>query len=404
MSSWVFGDFRLRRWSPMFKNQETERRYLSDRFLVDHLSIARAFIVFSLFYSIFAAVDLQLTFIDPFYFHLSLAQKMIVPLVGVACFFYVNRNLSNRALDLAVFVYAVVFIVNLFLTFYGYTHWITEPVTLLEITMAGVFVNLLISIYAPLRIHHQLLSTLFVTLMTLVFIHYEIHLNGSKSAFCFAFLVIANGFAWSVTITIHRNFRRYWANKQERDFDNSRLRQEIRQRERLEVELKRQAMTDTLTNIDNRRSVLEHLSREVKRAQRQHNPLSVINFDIDLFKHINDEFGHDVGDRVLIDVARLVEERIRESDIFGRMGGEEFAILIPEGDIEDARKLAELLRQALHHLATPYKDKIIKVTASFGVAQFNINEDIDALLKRADQAMYKAKHAGRDCVKTQLQL
>lgn len=404
MSSWVVGDFRLRRWSPMFKDQATERRYLSDRFMVDHLSIARAFIVFSLFYAIFAMVDIQLIYTDPFYLQLSLAQKMIVPVIGFACFFYVNRNLSVRALDLAVFVYALVFIVNLFLSFYGYTHWTTEPVTLLEITMASVFVNLLISIYAPLRIHHQLLSTLFITLMTVVFIRHEIHLSSSKSAFCFAFLVIANAFAWSVIITIHRNFRRYWANKQERDIDNNRLRQEIQQRERLEVELKRQAMTDTLTNIDNRRSFLEHLNREVKRAQRQHSPLSVINFDIDLFKHINDEFGHDVGDRVLVDVARLVEERLRESDIFGRMGGEEFAVLIPEGDIEDARKLAEILRQAFHHLATPHKGKIIKVTASFGVAQFNIHEDIDTLLKRADQAMYKAKHSGRDCVKTQHQI
>ena len=163
-------------------------------------------------------------------------------------------------------------------------------------------------------------------------------------------------------------------------------------------------MTDTLTNIDNRRSFMEHLHREVKRAQRQHNPLSVINFDIDLFKHINDEFGHDVGDRVLVDVSRLVEERLRESDIFGRMGGEEFAILIPDGDLEDARKLAEILRQALHHHSTLHQDKILKVTASFGVAQFKINEHIDDLLKRADQAMYKAKNAGRDCVKTQQQL
>lgn len=404
MNSWALGDFRLRRWSPMFKDQEMEQRYLTDRFLVDHLSIARAFIVFSLFYSIFVMVDLQLTFIEPKYFQFSIAQKMVVPIVGLLCFFYVNKNVSVRALDQAVFVYAVVFVINLFLSFYGYTHWTTEPVTLLEITMASVFVNLLISIYAPLRLHHQLLTTLFIALMTIVFVRHEIHLSGSKSSFCFAFLMIANGFAWSITVTIHRNFRRYWANKQERDIDNHRLRQEIQQRERLEIDLKRLAMTDTLTNIDNRRSFMEHLHREVKRAQRQHNPLSVINFDIDLFKHINDEFGHDVGDRVLVDVSRLVEERLRESDIFGRMGGEEFAILIPDGDLEDARKLAEILRQALHHHSTLHQDKILKVTASFGVAQFKINEDIDDLLKRADQAMYKAKNAGRDCVKTQQQL
>ena len=400
MSSWVVGDFRLRRWLPFFKNSATEKQYLIERFAQDHLSIARAFVILSLFLSAFIIVDFHVEYTSSFYFYLAISQKVIMPVVGFMCFAYVNRIFKIGALNRALAIYGLWFTANLYFAFYGYSHWIVQPVTLLEVTMASVFTCLLIYIYVPLRFEQQLFSAGIIVLMTLVFLFAERHVSHGRIGFALMFLGLANGFGVSIALTIHRNFRKYWANKKERDTDNKELREEVFRRERLELELKRLAMTDPLTGIDNRRSFMEHLQREIKRAARQHCNLSLINFDIDLFKHINDQFGHDTGDKVLIDVTCLIKDRLRESDIFGRLGGEEFAILLPDCDNEEALVLAESLREALNNHAIAWQSKALKVTASFGVVQYQPNEDTRKLLKRADQAMYNAKKSGRNCVKS----
>jgi len=155
------------------------------------------------------------------------------------------------------------------------------------------------------------------------------------------------------------------------------------------------SIVDALTGIYNRRYLEEKLEEYMNLAQRHNRPLSLIMFDIDFFKHINDSFGHDVGDKVLKAIAKVVSENIRNTDIFARYGGEEFIIIAPETTKEDAKTLAEKLRVFIENL---YLEGGIHVTCSFGVASLEKSDTKETLLKRVDDALYEAKKTGRNKV------
>lgn len=168
---------------------------------------------------------------------------------------------------------------------------------------------------------------------------------------------------------------------------------DISERKRLEEKLRRLAITDPLTGAFNRRYLLQILEREISRVQRHARPLSLIMFDIDHFKRVNDTFGHDRGDAILKSIAALARERLRHSDIFVRWGGEEFMILATETDLSQAIALAELLRAALRQ--SPFPD-VGAITISIGVTQYRPNETLDQWLKRVDDLVYQVKREGRD--------
>ncbi|AVH39602.1 GGDEF domain-containing protein [Pseudomonas monteilii] len=163
----------------------------------------------------------------------------------------------------------------------------------------------------------------------------------------------------------------------------------------VEEELRALSVTDSLTGIHNRRYFQERLKVELEQAQRDGLTLAVIMLDIDHFKHINDRFGHAVGDRVLRSLCQRIGQRLRRTDVFCRLGGEEFMVLCPGSDAEQARLLALELWHGLRNVPV---DGVGKVTASFGVAGWRPGEGADALLLRADAGVYAAKQAGRDRV------
>ncbi|MDX1435903.1 MAG: diguanylate cyclase, partial [Anaerolineales bacterium] len=164
--------------------------------------------------------------------------------------------------------------------------------------------------------------------------------------------------------------------------------------------VQRQAVTDALTNIYNRRGFFELGQREVDRALRFNRELVAIMLDIDLFKQVNDRVGHAVGDQVLIEIADRCVQVLRRVDLIGRYGGEEFAILLPETEVESAEGIAERLREAVAGSDIITDRGPIPVTISLGVAGINpAVRDLASLLDAADTAMYAAKQAGRNCVK-----
>ncbi len=170
---------------------------------------------------------------------------------------------------------------------------------------------------------------------------------------------------------------------------------DIRERKRMDEELKRLATTDILTGAYNRTSFDEIIEREIERVKRYNKPLSVIMFDIDHFKQVNDTFGHNVGDAVLKKIAYLVRKILRKVDYFMRWGGEEFIIISAGTDREQAYTLAERIRKRIGN----YKfDHIDKITVSCGVAEYTEEDTENSLIKRADDAMYKAKRKGRNRV------
>ncbi len=166
-----------------------------------------------------------------------------------------------------------------------------------------------------------------------------------------------------------------------------------------ELELRQIASTDSLTGAMMRGAWFEATKAEVSRASRYSRPLSILIMDIDHFKRINDQFGHPLGDDVIKSVAEVVAQNLRKSDIFGRYGGEEFVLALPETTIDQAYALAERLREAVKQsrLAAPAD---LQWTVSIGVAELAPEEgDLQPALERADLALYEAKTAGRDQVK-----
>lgn len=162
-------------------------------------------------------------------------------------------------------------------------------------------------------------------------------------------------------------------------------------------ELEKMATTDSLTGVYNRNKLKEVAIYEFKKIKRERYPLSLIIFDIDHFKQVNDRYGHNVGDYVLKTIASLVQSLIRSSDTFARWGGEEFIILAPNTALENALYLAEKLRAAIEKYNF---DFVEKVTCSFGVAEFANNVDFEGLVERADKALYAAKRSGRNRVES----
>ncbi|MCR6502156.1 sensor domain-containing diguanylate cyclase [Shinella sp. CPCC 101442] len=166
------------------------------------------------------------------------------------------------------------------------------------------------------------------------------------------------------------------------------------------VEALKSAATDSLTGALTRRAFKEEATRILSQARRHNHDVSCIGLDVDHFKKVNDTYGHAAGDDVLKLVAATCREQLRGGDLLGRLGGEEFAILLPHVDREDALAVAEKLRQALSSKQVEMATDTIRVTASFGTASTSIvARDVDTLLAQADAAMYRAKQAGRDrCV------
>ncbi|MAO83355.1 MAG: GGDEF domain-containing protein [Myxococcota bacterium] len=169
---------------------------------------------------------------------------------------------------------------------------------------------------------------------------------------------------------------------------------------RYHEEIYRMAIIDGLTAIHNKRYFVEFLDREHGRAIRHERPLSLILFDVDNFKSLNDHHGHINGDRVLEQMASRVRSFVRRDECFARYGGEEFALILPESPVRGAVALAEKIRIAVEE--TPFRledDQDISVTVSLGVAMLRANETVQGLISRADEALYEAKGAGRNNVR-----
>jgi diguanylate cyclase (GGDEF)-like protein len=181
-----------------------------------------------------------------------------------------------------------------------------------------------------------------------------------------------------------------------------RISNQLEQRNRQLDELNRQinavAIHDQLTGLYNRHFIVDQLVRQFESYMRYGNPCSIVMVDIDHFKQVNDRYGHAVGDKVLVAFSRLMESMMRQGDLIGRYGGEEFLLILPMTDLAAASQLARRIRARLASEPLIDQPVMLVVTASFGVAQIRSAESIDDWLQRSDQAMYSAKEHGRNCV------
>ncbi|XOB66364.1 GGDEF domain-containing protein [Deferribacteres bacterium DY0037] len=175
------------------------------------------------------------------------------------------------------------------------------------------------------------------------------------------------------------------------------LRREVTQRKLAEEQYKELSETDPLTKLYNRRYFFNKADVEFARSKRYGSPLSLIIADADYFKNINDNFGHQTGDKVLIKTANILNAKLRPSDIACRFGGEEFCILLPETNIIEAQNVAERFRSEIS--SARFDNKEVHLTCSFGIAQFKeTDEELSHMVSRADEALYKAKKSGRNTI------
>lgn len=174
---------------------------------------------------------------------------------------------------------------------------------------------------------------------------------------------------------------------------------DISQRKEMEAELLHQATIDALTGISNRRHFMEEAAKELERARRFGRPVSVMMIDLDHFKKVNDEYGHAAGDAALQAAVKRSLESLRQLDIMGRLGGEEFAVVMPETNLEEGRVAAERLRRHVAERPLLAGREAVPCTVSIGVAEMTEKDrSIDDMLNRADKALYHAKESGRDQV------
>jgi diguanylate cyclase (GGDEF)-like protein/PAS domain S-box-containing protein len=182
--------------------------------------------------------------------------------------------------------------------------------------------------------------------------------------------------------------------------DITQRKQAEEERDMLVKKLVHLSRTDDLTGLLNRRALIERLGDEIRRSRRYRSDLALIICDIDYFKEINDTYGHDAGDKVLQIISSLMKDLLRQTDVIGRYGGDEFLLILPETALKGAREIAERIHEAVREYEIKIGlDSPIKTTVSLGVAQFDSEkEDVNDLVKRADNALYIAKGKGRDRV------
>jgi diguanylate cyclase (GGDEF)-like protein len=218
---------------------------------------------------------------------------------------------------------------------------------------------------------------------------------------------IVQGLGFVVVVTlgyisanlVNTTRRREYALRIAAELANDRLRAEIVRRERLEQDLVQRANTDPLTKIANRRHFEDQSHHEFQRCQRNHQPLSLMIIDVDHFKEINDSHGHPAGDEVLRVLSDALSEQVRRVDVVGRLGGEEFAVVMPGADLARAEEVAERLRVRVAGLRVAVERGSVQITVSIGVTECDVwTERLGDALARADEAMYQAKAGGRDRV------
>lgn len=158
------------------------------------------------------------------------------------------------------------------------------------------------------------------------------------------------------------------------------------------------ATRDSLTGLSNRRHIRAIAKRAVMRCALAQKPLSVVIGDVDLFKRINDVYGHEVGDRVLVAIGQCLRRTFRVNDVASRWGGEEFLVLLPGADVHSAQRTVERVREAVAHECVRHDDGEVRFTMSFGIAQLDADESFDHAIARADAALYQSKSRGRNCV------
>lgn len=212
-------------------------------------------------------------------------------------------------------------------------------------------------------------------------------------------LIMTNGVGFFTLLRLEKLQRKQFALLQEERVQNRQLVEEIAHRKSLEVQLRRIAERDALTGLNTRRHFMARAEALLRRSRHDKAPFCLFMIDVDHFKAINDTWGHDQGDRVLVAIAEACQQSLRPQDVIGRFGGEEFIVALPETHLKDAQMVAERLRSKVSELTVLEAMPDHRLTVTIGIAGVRDEKaDLDDLIQRADRALYTGKHGGRNRV------
>jgi len=286
------------------------------------------------------------------------------------CGYYAYKKFSNKRISSSIILYSL-YILMLYLVFTGGVAQ-TGPLWVFIVAPVSVFIH---------GLKRGLFDiVIFVALMTIImfvptdFIAHAVYSTEFKLRLIYSFL----------TVTFLSALYEY---SRQKSYNHA-----------LELSRKYQqlAHSDPLTKLSNRRDALSILKQEKARISRSQEPMSIILCDVDHFKKINDRYGHNAGDAVLIDLAKTFTHHIREQDCVARWGGEEFLFILPQTQAMNAKILAEKIQEKLQKHLVIYDGNEIKVTVSMGIEQLKKDQSIDEVINSADKYLYQAKNAGRN--------
>lgn len=384
------GPWRLALWRAEFAQAPVEQAYQSHHQQASAGQLQLALAVWGVCMLAFAASDYLALGRTPAFFAL-LAMRLVVTSGLLALILAVRRKPSLAAVGrwtTLIELLGFAGFILLYLLRPAITPW-AFAMTLLMLVMLFVFV--------PNRLWHSTVVAVLGALGTLAALYFgPPGLTGYWPSAVLSLAVVL-GFvsAWRLQLLQRRQYVLLMRAQEQ----NRALEQEIQQRQALQEELRVQASIDPLTGLHNRRAYEERFAHELARALRTQQPLSLVMFDLDHFKRVNDTYGHAAGDEVLRRFARLCLDEFRAVDIAGRLGGEEFVVLMPGTTLAQASEVAYRLLRRLADTSIDFEGQQLRVRATAGVAERGTLEDrLESLLARADQALYAGKRAGRSRV------
>ncbi len=308
-----------------------------------------------------------------------LCMRLLLILVFFAGFF-----ILKKVRRYATYSWVVFFLVSFALTTVFFARSFRPTI---QVYYLGLDYIILLSIYllVPNNFLFRTLPCVFFTLATLIsYFSITPVLPVSDIIVIIISHIFANGLGILTSAKFY-SFRR-------QQYESQARAQELRK------DLIQNALLDELTGVSNRRHFFHSAEAEFDRFQRYKHPFSLLMLDLDHFKNVNDQFGHPIGDKVLKELASIVAKNKRDTDLFGRLGGEEFALLLPETGLSGATDIAVRLRRACHGIKLSHLSGM-RITVSIGVTQVRSDDaNFDAVLARADETLYRAKNNGRDRV------
>lgn len=387
VSSW-----RISSWSGEFLDRTVEQEYLRKHSQLIARQLRIALVIWAVLLLLFAIPDYQALGTTPTFWASLAIRGMTCVLIGALALFI---SLSPVRATEARWISALeVVAISLFMFIYVLRPDIASwTVTLTMIMLISLF------IYLPNRVPAMLGVALYMAGATVLAIDYVRPKSPAEMLGIFLLLLVPIGIGWAAALRTQVLQRKQYALWRQAQEANEALGKEMDKRARLQEALVRQATTDPLTGLNNRRQYEELFTKELARAQRKGTALALCIIDLDHFKQVNDTWGHSAGDQVLRNVAQLCRDNFRTIDILGRLGGEEFVVLLPDTDLATAGHIARRFIETLAATPIALGDANMRVTATVGVVERRADEDqLESLVQRADKALYEGKHAGRNRV------